>query len=248
MVVASSNRIARRLPVRYKDFSSDGIDNMACKKAYMRYLIVSLKMTVGLMVITGKRGAGKTLFAWMLSYYRKELFNLPCTCDHPPKRAFGDFTLFEYDTIFGEEGELNKITKMAQSGTEWEDDSDSILHRRTIWLDEAYRYCPRRRPMASMNIAVGDFIKQIRHLQSLMIMASISLDDLDVNHVENEIDVEVHARKSLYKHDTFYYEIYNRNELIEHTLEVYGPNYYPLYNTNNPIAKRMKIQKKDYSF
>ena len=46
--------------------------------------------------------------------------------------------------------------------------------------------------------------------------------------------------------DTAVYTVYNRDTTVESPFTIYGPNYYPIYNSKNPITTRKTIDTGDY--
>ena len=235
--MANSNGV-ERLPYTRKHFPT--ID------AYMRQWLVDMGFVGrgGLGLITGRPGAGKSLFGYTILWWVKKLFGIQCTVDAKPNPdTFGKFDFFEHTKILDE---IEKADKMARESTEWLNTDDLIFYKRMVLLDEFYKLAHNRN---CMNILTRQFeyvIKQWRHYESFFLCSMPFKNEVDTKGIDQYITIDVQAAWSLYKPETALYVVYNRDTLVESPFTIYGPNYYALYNTKNPITAQKFVDPKRY--
>jgi hypothetical protein len=71
-------------------------------------------------------------------------------------------------------------------------------------------------------------------------------NEVDTKGIDQYITIDIQAAWSIYKPDTAIYIVYNRDTLYESPFTIYGPNYYALYNTKNPITSQKFVDPKLY--
>ena len=151
----------------------------------------------GTMLIHGDRGSGKDLFGIAVDYMNKYYFNRPILLDFLPKKAFGEYTLFNAQVMMQE---INKMAKQAgvEGITETKDQKEYdefieeavvdwalegvgyvLFKGAVIHLSELKRYCHNRNPMNRFNKFVGSLNTVLRHLDALMIGTHTYPNEID---------------------------------------------------------------------
>lgn len=151
----------------------------------------------GVMLITGEPGSGKDLFGVSFAARQKFLFGRRILLDFLPKRAFGEYTLFNASVM---EGEINRMAKLA--GVEGIADSDDVkeqdeflqeavrdwalqgegqvlLKNAVLYLSELKRYCYNRNPHNKFNKFIGSINSVWRHLDLLVMGTHVLAHEID---------------------------------------------------------------------
>jgi len=140
----------------------------------------------GTEIIFGDRGSGKDLYGSSTDYMHKYYFNRPIFLDFMPKKAFGEYHLFNARVMMDE---INKMAKVAgvEGITETQDEKEYdefieeavpdwalegegyvLLKGAVIHLSELKRYCHNRNPHNRFNKFVGSLNTIVRHLDALL--------------------------------------------------------------------------------
>lgn len=232
--------MAERLPYSRRDFRTN--------EEYLTRWLVDMGFvgSFGLGLIEGNLGGGKSLFGYTIAWWVKRLFAVPITVDQVPRPAFGASTYFEIPSDLLREKEL--IDKIAARGDTWEgpEIEQLKLYKRFVFIDEFYKVAYKRRGQTNLILEFGDIVKQARHMDTFILCAMPHKREVDVGAIDDYIDIDIRAAWSMIKPDTANYIVYNRKTLIESVFTIYGPNYYGLYNSKNPIRSRRNIDKKEY--
>jgi len=232
--------MAERLPYTRRDFPSI--------VEYLKRWLVDMGFVggFGLGLIEGNLGGGKSLFGYTISWWVKKLFGTKITLDQVPRAAFGEFTYFEVPADLLREKELTDI--IAARGDEWTgpEVNKLKLYQRFAFFDEFYKIGSNRRGMTNLMLEFGDSVKQARHGDSFILCAMPHKNEVDVKNIEQYITIDIRAAWSMIKPETANYIVYNRNTMIESVFSIFGPNYYALYNSKNPIRSRKTIDPKEY--
>lgn len=153
----------------------------------------------GVMLVTGQPGSGKDLYAGSLSWLQKYYFGRRILLDFIPKRAFGEYTLFNAKVMMKE---INKMAK--EAGTEditedryfkgsekqsqavddyskkWvEEQGETLLKGAVLYLSELKRYCYNRNPHNPFNKFIGSICTVWRHLDLLIIGTHVQMHEID---------------------------------------------------------------------
>jgi len=231
-----------RLPYRQSDFRT--VDD------YLRQWLPDMGLVCkdgfGMGLITGERGAGKSLFGYTVAWWVRRLFGVRITLDHAPRPEFGDFTKFNlpWDLLW----ERKWMDDIAKRGDEWEGEELKKLKllKSFVFWDEFYQVAHKRNTMGIMTREFEDIVKQLRHLDSFFLMAMPQKKEVDTTGIDDYVTVDIGASWSLYRPDTANYIVYNRQTMVESPFTIYGPNYYPLYRSKNPIHARKWISPDEY--
>lgn len=169
-----------------------GLNWRAKKEAERLYRIAR-----GVMLITGKPGSGKDLFGVGLSAMNKYYFSRRILLDFLPKRAFGDYTLFNGQVM---SQEIDKMAKKSgvenidqsadkkefddfiqQETVKWatEGEGEVLLKNGVLYLSELKRYCYNRNPHNRFNKFVGSICSVWRHLDLLIIGTHVFKHEID---------------------------------------------------------------------
>jgi hypothetical protein len=232
--------MAERLPYSRRDFRTN--------EEYLTRWLVDMGFvgSFGLGLVEGNLGGGKSLFGYTIAWWVKRLFGIGITLDQMPRPAFGASTYLEIPSDLLREKEL--IDKIAARGDVWEGPEIPWLklYKRFVFIDEFYKIAYKRRGQTNLMLEFSEIIKQARHMDTFILCAMPHKREVDVTAVDDYIDIDIRAAWSMIKPDTANYIVYNRKTLIESVFTIYGPNYYPLYNSKNPIRARRNIDLKDY--
>lgn len=169
----------------------NGLSYKARREAEFLYTIAR-----GVMLITGQPGSGKDLFGIGLSAMNKYYFNRKILLDFIPKRAFGEYTLFNARVMMDE---INKMARQAgvegfeegkdnkekediaeDLGKKWvENEGETILKGSVLYLSELKRYCYNRNPHNPFNKFIGSICTVWRHLDLLILGTHVQKHEID---------------------------------------------------------------------
>lgn len=149
----------------------------------------------GVMLVTGPPGSGKDLLGASLTWLNKYYFGRRILLDFIPKRAFGEYTLFNAKVMMEE---INKMAKLAgvdyitESNGEkqaifvediskkWvEQQGEALLKGSVLYLSELKRYCYNRNPHNPFNKFIGSICTVWRHLDLLVIGTHVQKHEID---------------------------------------------------------------------
>lgn len=215
---------------------------------YMRQWLVDMGFVggFGLGLVEGGLGGGKSLFGYTVALWVKHLFGIKVTVDQQPTPKFGEYTYFDIRDDLLKEKEL--IDRIARRGDRWEgpEVEQLKLYKHFVFFDEFYKVAHKRRSMNILTLELEDIIKQIRHMDTFLLVAMPRKNEVDVGGIETYITVDIRASWAMFKPDTALYTVYNRNLNVESTFSIYGPNYWDYYNSKNPIRTRRAIDPKEF--
>lgn len=145
----------------------------------------------GVMLVTGKPGSGKDLFAVSISYLNKHYFNRRILLDFHPKQAFGEYTMFNVQVMMKE---IEKMARDAKTEGATDDETDKIVTSASekyierneilfqgsiLYLSELKRYCYNRNPHNPVNKFVGSLCTVWRHLDLLIVGTHVQKHEID---------------------------------------------------------------------
>ena len=164
-------------------------------------------MAHGVMLVTGRPGQGKDLFAHSFAYLIKRYFsNRKVFLDHKPKSLFGEYTPFTPDFLLREikkmgqkadidietdeegniQGSIEKQKKIAARTEEliknWLQDGSEgqvMLQNGILVLGELKRWCYNRNPHNPLNKFIGGLCSIWRHLDLLIIGITPQMHEID---------------------------------------------------------------------
>lgn len=154
------------------------------------------KFNRGVMLVTGKAGAGKDLFGVFTAYENKRFWGRPILLDFKPRRLFGGYTYFDPLSMQREIDKLaraaslnenNPDEQLTQQQTdilkdatdEWIEANRVLLEGSVLYLSELRRYCYNRNPHNRLNKSIGALCTQWRHLDMLIIGTHIQEHEID---------------------------------------------------------------------
>lgn len=169
----------------------EGLSWKAKKEAEFLYSIAR-----GVMLVTGQPGSGKDLFGISLAAMNKYYFNRRILLDFLPRRAFGEYTLFNAQVMMEE---INRMAKAAgvekfekgkdkkerdeiaeYLGKQWvEEEGEILLKGGFLYLSELRRYCYNRNPHNPFNKFIGSICSVWRHLDLLVLGTYINRHEID---------------------------------------------------------------------
>jgi len=154
-------------------------------------------MSRGIFGVFGPPGSGKDLFGVSTAWLQKYYFGRRILLDFLPKKAFGQYTLFDGRVM------MDEINKMARaSGVEgiensadqkeydefigneterWalEGEGYVMLQGAVLYLSELKRYCYKRQPHNKFNKFIGSINSIVRHLDLLVIGTHVFENEID---------------------------------------------------------------------
>lgn len=151
----------------------------------------------GTMLVTGERGSGKDLFSTSTAYMNKYYFGRPILLDFLPKRAFGEYSIFDGRVMAQEIERMAAASGVAgidksQDPNEFKEFIDdavadwalegagmSLLKNAVLVLSELKRYCNKRKPHNKFNQFVGALNTVVRHLDMLIIGTHVHENEID---------------------------------------------------------------------
>lgn len=150
----------------------------------------------GIMLVSGPPRQGKGVFSNVLAWKIKRYFkNKHILRDDRPTSLFGDYTLFNEDTLMADVADMSEVAeselprearkakdkvKLQQSVEKWRSERGMILLQDSVMLkDEFWKDMNKRRPMNPMNLVFGGLIKMWGHLDMLLMGVVQSYHDLD---------------------------------------------------------------------
>jgi len=150
----------------------------------------------GIMLVSGPPRQGKGIFSNVLAWKIKRYFkNKHILRDDHPTPLFGEYTLFNEDTLMADVADMSEIAesdvprearkakdkvKLQQAMDKWKSERGEILLQDSVMLkDEFWKDMNKRRPMNPMNLTLGGLIKMWGHLDMLLVGIIQSYRDLD---------------------------------------------------------------------
>lgn len=145
----------------------------------------------GVMLVTGKPGSGKDLFATSISYLNKYYFNRRVMLDFRPKETFGEYTLFNAAVMMKEIDKMAKAAKtegatddeadklVQSAGEKYIESNETLFRGAILYLSELKRYCYNRNAHNPVNKFIGSLCTVWRHLDILIIGTHVQKHEID---------------------------------------------------------------------
>ncbi len=146
----------------------------------------------GVMMVTGRTGAGKGVFVITLMHKMKRLFGRKIMLDYKPRELFGPYVPVTEEVMMSELEKMNEIASVKQEGNgskkkqktvsdmnksaqealaqTWMATTGQVfMQGAAVGLDELKRYFHNRRPHNPMGITWGHVLTIHRHLDMLLV-------------------------------------------------------------------------------
>ena len=145
----------------------------------------------GVMLVTGKPGSGKDLFATSISYLNKYYFNRRVMLDFRPKVAFGEYTLFNAAIMMNEIDKMARAAKtegataeetdklVTSASEKYIEQNETLFQGSILYLSELKRYSYNRNPHNPVNKFIGSLCTVWRHLDLLIIGTHVQKHEID---------------------------------------------------------------------
>ena len=164
-------------------------------------------------LITGERGSGKDLLAFMLGWKFKRYYpGRKIILDSMPRRAFGKYILFNQQFLVSELDKMGKIAKgecstegiikadkrdgIKQASKEWISSDGAVMFRNSyIYKSEYRKDFNKRRPGHVIGIAMTDILNVRRHLFCNVVGSTIKPSELDYKTCLPHVDYHITMRR-----------------------------------------------------
>lgn len=140
---------------------------------------------IGVCLIIGEEGAGKTLLAHALAYDAKYLFNKLAILDRPPRSTFGRYIPFSTDFLKEQLARMYMMTqgqgRVTKDGRWLSDRGQVLLRHAVIMLDEfgGSHMSRLTSPMVEPKKTILELLSLNRHYQALWLGVGTQLNDFD---------------------------------------------------------------------
>jgi len=191
----------------------------------------------------GKKGRGKSLACLAMAYQMREFYSIKPVVigtSMDMTEAFGPYTYLDEREFIANLDAITKISKNSNDtivGNAVEKALDtmgiSILNSLLIF-DEAYKLFDARTPSDKLVRVFGYFIAQSRHYKCTIFMTSPNRDMLD-KRIRRQIDYFGRCFTNKKSHIT---SVRIRGGADSWKMRIFGPNYYPMYNSWNILGFR----------
>ena len=165
-------------------------------------------LTASLMLVSGEGGSGKGVMMNMLAWKFKRYFpGCKTILDYLPRRPMGKYHLFNQDFIVNQVDRMAKIANGECSNADafkekmktWVSSDGEVLLKNSIQCyDEYRRYHNKRRPHNPMGILLTDQYNISRHLDTLIVGATVKPGELDekscMPHVKYHVKMQVDTK------------------------------------------------------
>lgn len=220
------------------------------KELYTKWWLIDFNLVeYAVLVISGEKRSGKSLFMTWLAKRLRDYFGKGVTLNYRPKEAFG-----EYDYIVEQSflEEWVKLTELADRK-----DTNLLVHHleeltklskfynRFIGIDEARKWVWKRRPSARILKYMGELIDLVGHNHLVVAFACPRAE-----RVVDEITIWENRTHEVYcGFNTMYlnhatYNIKHKDTGRIRTLHLSAPDNANLWETHNIIAMSRPITKK----
>ena len=159
------------------------------------------------MLITGEGGSGKGVLLDMICWKFKRYYpNCKAILDFIPRRPFGHYHLFDTSFVVNQvdkmaaiaKGECSNPKAFEEKSRAWlASDGQVFFKNSVVGLDEIRKYHNKRRCGHPMGILLTDFYTIGRHLDTLLIGATVKENELDNKAYLPHVKYHVKMRKDL---------------------------------------------------
>lgn len=167
--------------------------------------------SASLMLVSGEGGSGKGVFMNMLAWKFKRYYpDCKTILDYMPRRPMGVYHLFNQDFIVDQVDRMAKIAKgecanpesFRQKVNSWVSSSGEVFLKNSIQCyDEYRRYHNKRRPHNPMGILLTDMYNIGRHMDTLIVGATVKPGELDekscMPHVKYHVKMQKDTRTDM---------------------------------------------------
>lgn len=138
---------------------------------------------IGVCLVIGEEGSGKTLLTHALAYDAKYLFNKLIVLDRPPRSLFGEYIPFSTEFLKENLARLQDMADgngyVAKDGRWMSARGQVFIRHAVIGMDEFVRWMPRLNPPAEPKNTLVSLASLNRHLQALFLGIGTELNDFD---------------------------------------------------------------------
>lgn len=211
-------------------------------------------------MITGQLGAGKTNLLIRLGWGIKELYGMPVSTDftsiYPDK--FGEYEYLSDQDIIDELVKVSEVSELKAKQKLTAEAVDALLaknksrlYKHVVLWDEIYKKVSNRRGQETLNLLVGDIMKQQRHFKSLFISAAPAQNELDRKIWNQYVNVDIEGFKlnplpdDPRREDYSFFNVWNRATATWAPLLLYRPPWHTLYDSESPPTIRQKLNSDD---
>lgn len=154
---------------------------------------------IGVCLIIGEEGQGKTLLAHALAFDARYLFNKLAVLDRPPRKLFGRYVPFSIEFLKENLARLQDMADgngyVAKDGRWMSSRGQVFIRQAVIMMDEfGGRHMKRLNPPAEPKNSLISLLSLNRHLQALFLGVGTELNDFD-RHCFPHVDYIIGCRR-----------------------------------------------------
>lgn len=172
----------------------------------------------GVMMVNGKPGGGKDVFAVSTACVLKHFTDRPALLDFVPRRAFGEYTLVNMRTIIamvkeiakawsvegieGSEDKKELAQFMEEATVKWllEGEGWDIFHRAVYYISELKKVAYNRNPNCRSNKFLGTLCTVWRHLDMLLMGTHVKPNEIDIKAFLEYVQLNAVCRQTMTEH------------------------------------------------
>lgn len=218
---------------------------------YTIYFLLELELVdYAVVIISGLKGSGKSLFDTWISYKLKQLFGKGATLSYRPKDSFGEYEYINEQLFIDEWVKLTELADREDSNSLIENLREltrySAFYNRAIAFDEARKWVWKRKPNAKLLGYIGELVDLVRHNHNVILFSCPSADK-----VVDEITIwdnrthEIHCGFNTTYLGCASYQIRHRNSGKIRTLHLPANVWGQYFETHNIIGMSKPVTKKD---
>lgn len=222
------------------------IDDIREQRLLQKQAEVIGTMVRSITLFEGKKGRGKTLAAVAVGHSMGKIFDIPTvvvgTRMDLKREYYGRYTFVDEKEFINQLDSISKVSKntpdeivgdliertLKQMGV--------VIREAVLIFDESYKLFDSRSPSDKLVKVFGYFVAQSRHYRSTIIMTSPHRDMID-KRVRRQIDWFGRCSTNRRTNVT---RVRLTGGVEAQKLVIYGPNYWPMYETENLVGFRAK--------
>lgn len=220
------------------------------KEQYLRYFLLSLELVdYGIIVESGEKGSGKSLFMIWLSNTLRRLFAKGVTLNFRPKEEYGDYHYLTEQSFLDEWVKLTELADRTDSNTLIKDlkrlTEYSQFYNHFIGIDEARKWASKYKSNGRILSYIGELVDLSRHNHNIICFAMPhAFDMLNRDTVLNSVTHEVNCSFNTHYVGCASYRIKHINSGKIRWMHLSAKKYSHLWESWNLIGMSRPITEK----